>query len=223
MIRGKCQLLLQHTSASHFCLPADVWLGRVDLELWCVNSMRNYWDIYYTLVKNVVCNLKMACFDKWKEKVVLQNKVAGEWQVKNCHFRHSMKQWLLELYLSLYSWRMGGRKRFWSQLNTSKLARDSRQWGANRNPLAGYRMGLSWPTTSPKSPKAGVEKSHKLQPNVWRSTQMNERRWTQYVRSWWWWPCLMSRRINGGILLFVAAFTFASFVLREHVPFYWSR
>ena len=76
-------------------------------------------------------------------------------------FYRSRKQQLPEWYLSSYPSRTGGRKRLWSQLNNLKWQGIDHmcQWGANRNPWTGYRMGSSRPPISPVNPQTGGPKA----------------------------------------------------------------
>ena len=83
----------------------------------------------------------------------------------------------LEWYLSSYLGHAGRLKRFWSKVSNSKTVRDRLmgERGADRNPWAGYRMGLSRTPISPFNPKAEGLKSPplKLQPSGWRSLKMS--------------------------------------------------
>ena len=67
------------------------------------------------------------------------------------------------------------------------------QWGANRNPWAGYRMGPSPTPHAPLTPQTGGSKSPplKLQPN--RRPHIEHIMWGRRA-AWsplWWWPCCL--------------------------------
>ena len=77
--------------------------------------------------------------------------------------------------------RAGERKRFWSELNNSNTEEIDHmfQWGANRNPWAGYRMSSY---RSQRTPNRVVINGR---PQIEHIMRGRRAAWSPL----WWWPC----------------------------------